>query len=343
MSKIEADELSKTAGPIKAELHRHLELCMRPETIWELAPQFGIPLKSQQDFQDRFMILEPMNDLGSVLNKFLDTQRLLARPDIIERVAYEACVDAYKNEGVRILELRYAPTFIQQGHRLTFDDIHEAILAGVARAEIEYPIAVGLICIIQRVLPVAEAERVTDFAIANRDSFVGLDLADNEEGFDSKPFAPLFIKAKKAGLGITIHSGETPTDKAPKWVMDAIDVLGAERIGHGVQIYRDEKVMEIVRERKIVLELCPTSNMLTNAIPNLREHPLKKFLNFGILTTINTDDPGIFNTNMNREYRIARDLIGMSREELDRCAQIAAERSFIPLAKRQKVWPHKLS
>jgi adenosine deaminase len=333
---------AENSGPIKAELHRHLELCMRPETIWELAPKFGIPLKSQQDFQDRFMILEPMRDLGTVLNKFLDTQKLLARPDILERVAFEACVDAYRNEGIRILELRYAPTFIQQGHQLTFEEIHEAIVAGVTRAELEYPIAVGLICIIQRILPVKDAERVTDFAIDHKDTFVGLDLADNEEGFDSKPFAPMFVKAKKAGLGITIHSGEAPHAKAPKWVMDAIDVLGAERIGHGVQIYRDPKVMESVRDRQIVLELCPTSNMLTNAVPDLHEHPLKKFFEFGIQTTVNTDDPGIFNTNMNREYRIARETIGMTAAELDRCAQIAAERSFIPLAKRQKVWPHKL-
>jgi len=328
---------------IKAELHRHLELCLRPETIWELAPEFGITLRSQEDFQQRFMILEPMNDLGTVLNKFLDTQKLLARPEILERIAYEACVDAYTKEGVRILELRYAPTFIQQGHNMSFEEIHEAILAGVTRAELEYPIAVGLICIIQRILPVADAERVTDFAIANRDTFVGLDLADNEEGFDSKPFAPLFLKAKKAGMGITIHSGEAPHEKAPRWVIDAIEVLGATRIGHGVQIYRDPAVMEIIRQKGIVLELCPTSNMLTNAIPRLQDHPLKKYLDYGILTTINTDDPGIFNTNMNREYRISRELIGLSQDDLERCAQIAAENSFISYSKRLKVWPKPLA
>lgn len=328
---------------IKAELHRHLELCLRPETIWELAPEFGIHLKSQEDFQDRFMILEPMKDLGTVLNKFLDTQKLLATPEILERISYEACVDAYRKEGIRILELRYAPTFIQQGHNMSFEQIHEAIVAGVNRAEVEYPIAVGLICIIQRILPVKEAERVTDFAIANKDTFVGLDLADNEEGFDSKPFASFFHKAKKAGMGITIHSGEAPHPKAPSWVMEAVEVLGATRIGHGVQIYRDPKVMESVRDQSIVLELCPTSNMLTNAIPNLKLHPLKQFLDFGILTTINTDDPGIFNTNMNREFRVSRDLIGLSQADLEKCSQIAAENSFIGFDKRQKVWPTTLA
>ena len=208
----------------KVDLHRHLELSLRPETIWDLAPQFGIQLKSQQDFQDRFMILEPMKDLGSVLNKFLDTQKLLATPDILERIAYEACVDAYSKEDIHILELRYAPTFVKQGHNMTFEQIHEAIVSGITRAELECPIAVGLICIVQRILPVKDAENVIDFAIANKDSFVGVDLADNEDGFDSKPFAPLFLRAKKAGLGITIHSGEAPHAKAAKWVMDAVDV-----------------------------------------------------------------------------------------------------------------------
>lgn len=322
----------------KVELHRHLELSLRPETIWELAPQIGIHLKSQQDFQDRFMILEPMKDLGTVLNKFLDTQKLLSSPEILERIAYEACADASRKENIRILELRYAPTFVQMGHKMSFEQIHEAIVAGVTRAEVEYPIAVGLICIVQRILPVTDAERVVDFAIANKDSFVGMDLADNEEGFDAKPFAPAFQRAAKAGLGITIHSGEAPNDKAPQWVLDAIEVLGAQRIGHGVQIYRDESVMRQIRDKGIPLELCPTSNLLTQAVPHMKFHPLKKLFDFGIKTTLNTDDPGIFNTNMNREFRIARETLGFTQSDLEKCMQYAAEASFIPLAKRKTVW-----
>ena len=313
----------------KAELHRHLELCLRAETIWELAPQFGIELNSQREFQDRFLILEPMKDLGQVLNKFLDTQKLLATPEILERVAFEAVEDCYVKENLRLLELRYAPTFVAQGHNMTFEQIHEAIVKGVRRAEAAYPISVGLICIIQRILPVKDAEAVTQFAIDNKDTFVGLDIADNEEGFDSKPFAPFFNRAAAQGLGITVHSGEAPHPKAPRWVMDAIEVLGAQRIGHGVQIYRDPAVMKVVRDRGIALELCPTSNMLTGAVPDLKDHPFKKLFDYGIRTTLNTDDPGIFNTNLNREYRIAHEILGMSLEELETCARYAAEASFV--------------
>src|SRR3954465_6958748 len=123
----------------KAELHRHLELCLRHETIKELAPTFGIELKTQKDFENRFLILEPMQDLGTVLNKFLDTQKLLGSEEILERMAFEACEDAYVKEGIRIVEFRYAPTFIQQGHGFDFQSIHNAIVKGVERAEKMYP------------------------------------------------------------------------------------------------------------------------------------------------------------------------------------------------------------
>lgn len=327
----------------KAELHRHLELCVRPSTIRELAPQMGMPLGDEEDFRQRFLITEPMRDLESVLSKFLDTQKLWATPELIERLTFEACEDAYKLDGIRILELRYAPTFIQYGHdHLSFASIHEAILKGMTRAEREFPMAVGLVCIIQRILPVKEAEAVTEFAIDHRDSFVGLDLADNEVGFDSKPFSNFFLKAKKAGLGITVHSGEAPVPNAPRYVREAIEHLGATRIGHGVQIYRDQQMMEFVKERGVVLELCPTSNWLTQAIADVHDHPFRKLMEFGIRTTINTDDPGIFNINLTHEYRVLQENLGLTVSQLERCADWAAEASFIPYEKRAKVWPRSI-
>lgn len=327
----------------KAELHRHLELSLRHSTIRELAPQVGIELPSDEAFAERFLIKEPMQDLGSVLNKFLDTQKLLGSEQILERIAYECCEDAYKIEGIRILELRYAPTFVRQNHEyLSFAQIHQAIVKGIQRAEKDFPIAVGLLCIIQRILPVEEAEAVTDFAIENKDSFLGLDLADNEVGFDSKPFAPFFARAKKAGLGITVHSGEANVAKAPRYVRDAIDYLGATRIGHGVQIYRDPEMMDYVKAQGVVLELCPTSNWLTNAITNLKKHPIRELKNYGVLTTINTDDPGIFNIDLNHEYRLLHRELGFSLDELAECAQVAAQASFIPTEKKQRVWEQAL-
>ena len=323
----------------KVELHRHLELSIRHSTLRELAPRFGIEIPDDKTFADRFLITEPMADLKSVLDKFLDTQLLLADEEILERITYEACEDAF-NEGIFICELRYSPTFVMNRHdNLSFTKIHEAILKGIKRAEKDLPMAVGLICTIQRTLPVKEAEKVTQFAIDNKETFIGLDLADNEKGFDSKPFAPFFVKAKKAGLRISVHCGELRSPKAPRYIKDAIDYLGAERVGHGVQIYRDQEIMDFVREKEVTLELCLTSNWLTNAVDSIQDHPFRTIMKAGIRTTINTDDPGIFNIDMNHEYKLLRDLHGFTLEEFKKCNEIAKEASFISEDKKNKVWP----
>lgn len=328
----------------KVELHRHLELAVRHSTIRELAPMAGFQIQSEADFRSKFLITEPMSDLGSVLNKFLDTQKLLSTEDILERVAFEACEDAYKLEGIRILELRYAPTFVQMGHpELTFEKIHEAFLRGAERAEREFPIAVGFIAIIQRILPVSVAERVVDFVIAHRSGFVGLDLADNEEGFDSKPFAPHFLRAKRAGLKVTIHSGEVPLPKAPRYVQEAVEYLGADRIGHGVQIHRDTSVLAFIRERKIPLELCLTSNYLTQAVPQISDHPFRLLTESGVITTLNTDDPGIFNTDLVKEIELGVIEVGLTLREIEDAFDRAANVSFIPHKKRAQVWPKTLT
>jgi adenosine deaminase len=324
----------------KVELHRHLELSIRHSTIRELAPKFGIEIPDQATFANRFLIDQPMNDLGSVLNKFLDTQLLLADEQILERITYEACEDAFKIENIRLLELRYAPTFVTYRHpNLDFSKIHAAIVRGVERAEKDFKMAVGLVCIIQRILSVEDAERVTDFAIDNKDTFVGLDLADNEVGFDSKPFSPFFKRAKDAGLHITVHSGEANVPNAPRYVREAIEHLGAERIGHGVQVYRDPETMKYLIDKKIPLELCLTSNYLTQAIAgDKKNHPFKQLMEAGVLTTINTDDPGIFNCDMNSEYQLFADLFQFGEKEFNYCNQIAAQHCFISEVKKKKVW-----
>lgn len=322
----------------KVELHRHLELCLRPSTIHEWSASEGSPL-SPEDFRAKYLITEPMRDLPTVLAKFLAYQKWLNSEERIERMAFEACEDAFKGDNIRILELRYSPTFIRDGHpNLSFEKIHASIVRGVQRAEKTYPMVVGLICTVQRILPVPEAEYVMDFAIANRDTFVGVDLADNEVGFDPKPFAAVFTRAKEAGLGITIHAGEADTPTAAASVRDAIEHLGADRIGHGLQIHRDPETMQLVRDNKICLELCPTSNWLTQAVRTVETHPFRKLLDFGITTTINSDDPGIFNITLNHEYDVLYEKLMLSEAQIVQCTEWAAQKSFIPAARRSTVW-----
>jgi adenosine deaminase len=232
---------------------------------------------------------------------------------------------------VRLLELRYAPTFIADGHHnLNYEMIHQALLKGIKQAQKIMPMAVGLICIVQRVKSYSVAETVVDFAIDNKDSFIALDLADNEEGFDPKIFAPLFQKAKKAGLHITVHSGETPNDLAASWVKDSIEILGAERIGHGIQIIRDPEMLKFVRDRKIPLEVCPISNYLTQSFPTYEDHPIRQLMNAGVLVTVNSDDPGIFATTLSDDYEVLHRVHQFSKVDFRQCNQVAFNASFIP-------------
>ncbi|MBX9767033.1 MAG: adenosine deaminase [Bdellovibrionales bacterium] len=338
MKQLTRDDIIKIP---KAELHRHLELTYRVSTLQEIAKtlKFDLPWDDNQKFADSVVIRTPMKDLETVLKKFLSVQRLLSSEEILERLAFEAVEDAY-NEGLRILEYRYAPTFLEEGHsHMDFEKIHRALMKGLRRGEATYPIAVGMIGIIQRIKPIADAERVTRFVLDHKEDFVGLDLADSEQGFDSRPFAKYFDQAKSAGLGITIHSGEVPHPKAPSWVSSAIQILGAQRIGHGLMIIHDQKVMDEVIEKKVTLELCPTSNWLTNAVPDTRSHPFRKLQEKGVPVTLNSDDPGIFGIDLSHEYMVLHRDLGYSLEELTKLGEAAARASFIPISKRRKVWP----
>ena len=321
----------------KVELHRHLDCSLRWSTVVELAPQIGFDLQGLSALQARehFLVRTPMLDLESVLNKFLRTQKVLQSSEILERLAYEACEDAF-NDGIRLLELRYAPTFIAEGHgALSFEKIHRSLVAGVEKAQMHFPMAVGLICIIQRTKSVQLAQQVVDFAIDHKDSFIALDLADAEVGFDPKKFAALFLKAKKEGLRITVHSGESPDPLSAQWVRDSIDILGAERIGHGVQIIHRPDIMNYVKEKGILLEVCPWSNHLTQAFAGHAAHPVRALFDNGISIAICSDDPGVFASTLTDEYEILHRVHQFTRHDFALCNQKAFEASFIPEAAKK--------
>lgn len=335
---------SRWASLPKVELHRHLDCSIRPQTLRELLTSAGeaVPT-SDAEFRSQYLVTEPMSDLGSVLRKFTAAQKALSSEDVLTRVTKE-CIEDAVQENIRILELRYAPTFIQDGHEhLNFERIHRAIVRGIEESQ-HLPIAVGLIAIVQRIKPVSIGESVIDFAIENRDTFVGVDLADNEDGFQPKPFEAMFMKAKKNGLRITIHAGEANVASAAENVMTSIDRLGAERIGHGIQIANPEipRSVEVLREvvrRGVPLEICPTSNILTNAYKNLKDHALPRLRDAGVKVTLNTDDPGVFDFNLTHEYDAVAEVLGVSETDFRKFNEDAARASFIAIEKRRRVWP----
>ena len=322
----------------KVELHCHLELTARPALLKELLAAKGRSV-SEAEFCRDYLITEPVGDLPTLLNIFLGHRDLLDSAEVVERMTYECCEDMFRN-GVRLLELRYAPSFLCDAHDgLKPDAMHAAILKGVERAEQDFPMAVGLICLLQRIKTVEENRYWLDFAVEKKADFLAMDLADNELAVGPAPFIPLFEKAKSEGFAVTIHAGEAEGPQAARNIRDSIEWLHADRIGHGVRILEDPSVLDFVRERGTVLELCPTSNWLSGVCATKESHPFRTIMEAGIRTTLNTDDPGIMNIDLLDEYRLLRDGMGFTQAEFVQINQWARDASFISEARKADVWP----
>jgi adenosine deaminase len=315
----------------KVELHRHIEGALRYATMkeWVRADKLMPPDATEEALRDFILITKPVDGLKVFLEKFGLIHRVLSSAERIRRMAREACEDAFA-EGVRVLELRYSPIFIQGGRQdMTFEKIHGALLEGIADAKKTHPMAVGLIGILGREWDLPTATRVTDFFIANKDTVIGMDLANDEANFSSAPFAGLFRKAREAGLRLTVHAGESDIPTSSPSIRSALDELGAERIGHGVQIYKDPALMEEVARRGILLELCPTSNILTKSIASLDAYPIRQIRAAGVKVSLNADDPGVFDYDLNHEYRAMAELHGLGEADFAAINRDALAASFI--------------
>jgi adenosine deaminase len=327
----------------KVELHCHLELAFRASTLQRWACDMGMDVGTRETFNKAFLVQEPMQDLPSVLHKFLNTRDVIDTEEKVERLAFEVCEDMHLQSNVRVLELRYAPSFLLDVHpAMNADRMLEAILRGIRRAESAYPMVVGLIGLLQRIKSVDENTRWCDWILERKEHFVGVDLADDEVAHPAEPFAPLFRKAKSQGLGITVHAGEPNVSGAAKNIWVAIDELGADRIGHGVQAIHDDVLIERLARQCIPLELCPWSNVLTQAVPNLAMHPFKALMDRGVQTTLNTDDPGVMDVTLLDECHHMMQHQGMTLSDLAQCNDWARRASFIPKERVAKVWPNPL-
>ncbi len=313
---------------VQTELHRHLDVSLRPETFLRLAQERGLEAESTslEAFKEKILIKSPMTDLNAVLLEFQLVQSVLDRPDVLEQIAFEVVEDCYR-EGTRKVELRYSPEFACEKSRLKWEDSLDGFEAGVKRAIARYPdMKAGLICIASREYGLESAEKTVEFFLKFQERFVGLDLAGNEADHPARLFRHSFQKAKDRGARLTIHAGEA---SGPDMIWEAIQDLGAERIGHGISCVKDPELMRYLAEKQICLEMCPTSNWLTQAVPSFAEHPLPTVLRAGIPVCINTDDPALFGASLVDEIAICREKMGMSAAEIASCFAHADRASFI--------------
>ncbi|HVO40676.1 MAG TPA: adenosine deaminase [Spirochaetia bacterium] len=319
----------------KVELHRHLDGSVRLQTIWDIARSHGIDIgaRSVEELRQAAVIRQPVESLEAALACFATQQKVLDSFETLSRVTLENIEDAWR-DGVKLVELRFAPAFIAEGKDLSNDEIIGGVLDGVVKGMAKWPIEVGLIGILPRGLPLAASERAArDLArwkTSGRPAaarICGFDLAAQERGVDPLPFVPLVDMAREAGMGITVHSGED-TDAAH--VERTLDLFRPGRIGHGIQAWGTDRVVQRLREEDVLLELCPTSNWLTRAVPDLGAHPLPRFYRAGVPLSINSDDPNLMGIDLVNEYEICARQYGLDEEDFQAINLAALSHSFLP-------------
>jgi len=320
----------------KTEIHIHLEGAIRTQTIIDVAKASNLKLPSYVANElDRYVkVYEQMQNLEAVLKAFDIFQNSITSPEIVERIAWELFEDSAK-QNIKLFEVRFSPDWAFHGHNLDWDACLEGLLRAKARAEKELDMAIGYIAITSRGMGAESCVRTVDWAIRHRDHIVAVDLADGEKLYPMTDFIKPILKAKDAGLKVTIHSGE---DTPASYVMDTIKNFKPDRIGHGIHSIEDMRAVDMLKEYNITLEVNPWSNYLTNGVRTIEEHPLKKLFDLGVKVTINSDDPEVLETNLNNEYRIAHEVLGMSMDEIATCNRFAYEASFIPDEKKQRSW-----
>lgn len=321
----------------KVDLHRHLEGSLRLSTMAEIACEHGVDLPSYDIEELRPYVqvtTDEPPDFHAFLEKFNFIARFYSKLDCIDRISYEAVADAAE-DNVKYLELRFNPVTLALSQGFYLEEVVERIISAVKKAEQDFDITVRLLATIRRDYDQDTARRIVDMAIHYADqSIVGLDLAGDEVHYSGQPFAKLFNKAKEAGLGITVHAGEAAGAGS---VRTAIELLSADRIGHGVRANEDLTVMDLVREKGITLEMCPTSNIQTAAVKAITKHPLRAFHQIGLQVTINTDDPSVSNTTLTDEYLVAVRDIGVTMPEIKEMILVGVRAAFLPRSEREQL------
>jgi adenosine deaminase len=320
----------------KTEIHCHLEGAIRTQTIIDIAKENNIKLPAYEvsELDKHVKVLDQMKDLQAVLDAFDIFQRSITSPQVFERIAWELFEDCAR-QNIKLFEVRFSPDWAFHGHKLDWDACLDGLLRAQERAEKEFDMAIGIIAITSRSMGADSCVKTVDWAIRHCNHIQAVDLADGELLYPMKNFVKPILKAKDAGLKVTIHSGE---DTPASYVIETIKNFQPDRIGHGIHSIEDMKAVEMLIEKGITLEVNPWSNYLTNSVSSIEAHPLKKLFDLGVKVTINSDDPEVLETNVNNEYRIAHEVLGMSLEEIKTCNRFAFEASFIDESKKQKIW-----
>jgi adenosine deaminase len=323
-----------------AELHTHLGGSVASEILWSMAHEQGIalPVKDYWEFDRLVTVSDPhgVESLDALDAIYHWTELIQSSPIAVERSVHAAIGGAYRSQGITTLELRFNPMKRNRGGERDLDHIILAAVRGLDRASLEYPqVRAGLILMMDRTFDARLNEIIVEKAIrwAPR-GIVGVDIAGPRPGggrYDYTQVAPMVETAREAGLGVTIHVGEEGGDTGREEIGEVVEVLRPDRIGHGILAAGEAELMRALREAGIVLEICPTSNLLTKALADedAVRWTFRTFVENGVPFTIATDGPEMMRTHLRDEFELLRRIGALDEDELAEANRRGHEATFL--------------
>jgi len=323
-----------------AELHTHLGGSVSSDILWSLAHEQGIalPVKDYWDFDRLVTVSDPRGvpNLDALDQIYHWTELIQSSPLAVEVSVHAAIGGAYRSQGITTLELRFNPMKRNRGGERDLDHIILAAIRGLDRASLEYPqVHAGLILMMDRTFTARQNEIIVEKAVrwAAR-GIVGIDIAGPRprgERYDYRQVQPMVEEARAAGLGVTIHVGEEGGEMGREEIGEVLEVLRPDRLGHGILAAGEESLMRELRDSEVVLEICPTSNLLTKALPDEEavRDVFRTFLENGVRFSIATDGPEMMRTHLRDELDLLLRIGALTPEELAEANERGHEASFI--------------
>ncbi|WP_022939805.1 adenosine deaminase [Psychromonas hadalis] len=315
------------------DIHRHLDGNIRVQTILDLGQKFALelPAFTVESLRPFVQIVEAEPSLLAFLSKLDWGVAVLGDLDACRRVAYENVEDA-KNAQIDYAELRFSPYYMAMKHNLPIAGVVEAVVDGVQAGCRDFNIKANMIGILSRTFGQQACSQELAGLLSQKDNLVAIDLAGDELGQPGELFVSHFKQVRDAGLQVTIHAGEAAGAQS---MWQAINELGAVRIGHGVKAIEDKKLMDYLVVHKIGIESCITSNIQTSTISDIKNHPIKTFLEHGILASINTDDPAVEGIELPYEYEVAAPNVGLTQTQIRQAQINGLEVAFLSEQEKQ--------
>jgi len=315
------------------DLHRHLEGCVRLETILELGRKHNLPLPAWtiESHRPYVQVSDPQPGVMAFIARFEWITKVMVDAEACRRLAFEN-VQIAKEEGIDYFELRFSPWFMAESHNLNPADVVCAVVEGVREGSRHFNLPVKLIGILSRTYGPERCQKELEALLTRRDDISGLDLAGDEAHYPGSLFLRHFQQARDVGWKITVHAGESD---GPASIRQAIHGLGASRIGHAVRALQDPALIEEMANKAIAIECNLTSNVQTSTVGAFAQHPMKTFLEYGLMATINSDDPTISAIDLRHEYNIAAPAAGLTPSQIRQAQQNALQAAFLTTSERE--------